>query len=34
MESLPNNIIPSEKEDIFNHMGECLEAFCSGYELL
>ena len=29
-----NNITPSEEENIFNHMGECLEAFCPGHELL
>jgi hypothetical protein len=34
-ESLLNNITLLKKEDIFNYMvGECLETFCMGHELL
>ncbi len=33
-ESLLNNIILLEKEDAFNHMGECLEMGHLGHELL
>jgi hypothetical protein len=28
-----NNIILLEKEDTFNHMGECLKTGCLGCEL-
>jgi hypothetical protein len=33
-ESLTNNIILLKKEDVFNHIQECIKTGCLGCELL